>query len=80
MLCKGFSTVLFNFGHPEDRARFLYEADAADDQGVLNLAVEQIFTNVKASYGRGMEFLVHTSIFISRKDRVRHSMMDVCNW
>ena len=79
VLCKGFSTVLFNFGHPEDRARFLYEADAADDQGVLNLAVEQIFTNVKASYGRGMEFLVHTSIFISRKDRVRRNMVDMCN-
>jgi len=65
----GISTVLLNFGASKDRSRFLLEA-ASDDSGVLNLAAEQIFTNVKASSGTGMQFLVHASFFSFRKDKV----------
>ena len=66
---QGISTVLFNFGSTADRARFLFHKNgAADDQGLFNLAAEQIFTNVRAA--SGMQFLVHTSMFQVRKDKV----------
>lgn len=66
---QGYSTIFFNFGLKKHRDSFIFDLDS-DDQGLLNLAVEQIFTNVKASSGSGVEFLVHVSIFSSRKDKV----------
>ena len=68
-LFQGLSTVLFTFGVPADRARLLYDRES-QDQGMLNLAAEQVFTNVKAASGSGMQFLVHTSVFAFRKDKV----------
>ena len=70
-LFQGYSTVVFNFGKDKDRAKFMFNKDNdSDDEGILNMAAEQIFTNVKAASGSGVEFLVHTSMFHVRKDKV----------
>jgi hypothetical protein len=68
-LFKGFSTIILNFGSKDDRLRCLFDSNAENPE-LVNLASEQIFTTVKSLSGGGVEFLVHTSIFDVRKDKV----------